>query len=55
MDNRMITDQKETRSSIRYAGKAWRYIHDVTCTDAGNLNRKSGLGNPLRIDEKSGI
>ena len=41
MDNRMTTDQKEIRTSVRHTGKAWRYIHDVTNTNAGNLNRKA--------------
>ena len=41
MDNRMITDQKETRTSVRHTGKAWRYIHDITNANAGNLNRKA--------------
>ena len=41
MENRITTDQKETRFSIRHTGKAWRYIQDVTGTDAGNLDRKA--------------
>ena len=39
MDNRVTIHQKEIR--IRHAGKAWRYIHDVTGANAGNLNRKA--------------
>ena len=41
MDNRTTTDQKEKRIAVRTAVKAWRYIHDITSTDAGNLDRKA--------------
>ena len=41
MDNPITKDQKEKRISVRYTGKAWRYIQDVTGTDAGNLDRKA--------------